>query len=133
MNYMDAMKKKLDENYKRMIQTTLNMSCRQHSLKQQLDGQLLPITNTIQVTRTRHVGHCWRSGDEFISSILQWTPSHVWARAGRSARTYILKLRANTGCRLEDLLGTIDDRDGWQEKIREICAGGATWWWGILS
>ena len=23
----------------------------------------------------------------------------------------------------------MDDRDGWGERVREICAGGATWWW----
>ena len=34
-----------------------------------------------------HVGHCWRSGDELISDILLWTPSHGRAKAGRPART----------------------------------------------
>ena len=28
----------------------------------------------IQVRQTRYVGHCWRSKDEQISNILQWTP-----------------------------------------------------------
>ena len=28
------------------------------------------ITKTIQVRRTRHVGHCWRSSDELISDVL---------------------------------------------------------------
>ena len=40
----------------------------------QLYGHLPPITKTIQVRRTRHAGHCWRSKDELISDVLLWTP-----------------------------------------------------------
>ena len=36
-----------------------------------------PSTKTIQVRRTRHAGHCWRSKDELISDVLLWTP-HTW-------------------------------------------------------
>ena len=54
------MKKKLDGNYTRMLPAILNKSWRQHSKKQQLYGHLPPISKTIQVRRTRHVGHCWR-------------------------------------------------------------------------
>ena len=35
--------------------------------RHQLYGHLPPITKTIQVRRTIHAGHCWRSRDEFIS------------------------------------------------------------------
>ena len=96
------------------------------SKKQQLYGLLLPITKTIQVRRTRHAGHCWRSKDVLICDILQW---YGRAKAGRPARTYIQQLCANTGCSLE----AIDDREGWQKRVREICAGGVTWWWGWWS
>ena len=85
-----------------------------------------PITKTILVRRTRHVGHCWRSKNELISDILRWTSSHGREKAGRSARTYILQLYADTGCSLEDLPGAMDDRGRWREKVREISAGGAT-------
>ena len=70
------MEKKLDSNYTRMLRAILNKSGRQHPTKQHLYGHLPPITKTIQVRRTRHAGHCWRSKDELISDILQWTPSH---------------------------------------------------------
>ena len=56
------MEKKLDGNYTRMLRAILNKSLRQHPTKQQLYGHLPPITKAIQVRRTRHVGHCWRSG-----------------------------------------------------------------------
>ena len=123
------MAKKLDGNYTRMLWAKLNKSWRQHPTKQQLYGHLPPIMKTIQVRRTRHVGYCWRSRGKLISNTLLWTPSHGWAKAGQPARTYIQQLCADTGCSLEDLLGVMDNRDGWWERVREICAGGVTWWW----
>ena len=89
-------KKKLDGNYTRMLRAIWNKSWRQHPTKYQLYSHLPPITKTIQVRRTRHAGHCWRSGDEFISDVLLWTPSHDQARSGRPARTYIQQLCAIT-------------------------------------
>ena len=65
------------------------------------------------------------SRDELISDILLWTPSHGRAKVGRIARTDIQQLSEDTGCSLEDLPGTMDDREGWRERVREIRAGGA--------
>ena len=55
------LEKKLDGNYTRMLQAILNKSWQQHPTRHQLYGHLPPITKTIQVRRTRHAGHCWRS------------------------------------------------------------------------
>ena len=93
----------------------------------------ITITKTIQVRRTRHAGHCWRSNDELISDILLWTSSHGWAKVGKPATTYIQQLGADTGCSLEDLPGAMDDRYGWRERVRKIRAGSVTWWWRFLS
>ena len=67
---------KLDGNYTRMLRAVLNKSWRQHPTRHQLYGHLPPITKTIQVRRTRHAGHCWRSKDELISDVLRWTPTY---------------------------------------------------------
>ena len=75
----------------------LNKSWRQHRTRHQLYGHLPPITKTIQVRRTRHVGHCWRSKDELISDVLLLTPAYGQAKTGRSARTYIQQLCEDTG------------------------------------
>ena len=124
------MEKRLDSNYTRILLAILNKSWRQHPTKQQLYGHQPNTMKTIQVRQTRHAGHCWRSGNKLISNIFQWTPSHGRAKAGQPARTYIQQLCANTGCSLENLLGAMDDRTGWWERVREIHAGGATgWWW----
>ena len=50
----------------RMLRAILDKSWRQHPTRHQLYGHLPPITKTIQVRRTRHAGHCWRSKDELI-------------------------------------------------------------------
>ena len=68
------LEKKLDGNYTRMLRAILNKSWRQHPTRHQLYSHLTPITKTIQVRRTRHVGHCWRSRDKLISDVLLWTP-----------------------------------------------------------
>ena len=96
--------------------------------KPQLYSHLSPIMKTIQVRQTRHMGHYWRSRDKPIRDILLWTPSHGWAKTGQPARIYIQQLCADTGCSLEDLAGAMDNREGWRERVREICAGGATAW-----
>ena len=67
------LKKKLDGNYTRMLRAILNKSWWQHPTRHQLYGHLPPIMKTIQVRRTRHAGHCWRSKDELISDVLLWT------------------------------------------------------------
>ena len=83
------LEKKLDGNYIRILRAILNNSWRQHHTRHQLYGHLPPITKTIQVRRTRHAGYCWRSRDELISDVLQWTPTCGRAKAGRPARTCI--------------------------------------------
>ena len=105
------LEKKLDGNYTR----------------HQLYGHLPPITKTIQVIRTRHAGHCWRSRDELISDVLLWTPTHGRAKAGRPARTYIQQL-------CEDLPRVMNNREEWRERVRDIRATSATWsWWWIFG
>ena len=123
------MEKKLDGNYTRMLRAILNKSWGQHPTKQQLYGHLLFITKTIKIRWTRHAGHCWRSRDELISNVLQWTPSHGLAKAGQPAWTYIQQLCVVTECSPEDLPEAMNDREGWQERVRDICADGMTRWW----
>ena len=123
------LEKKLDGNYTRMLRAILNKSWRQNSTKHQLYGHLHPITKNIQVRRTRHAGHCWRSKDELISDVLLWTPTYGRAKAGRPARTYIQQLCEDTGCSPEDLPEVMNDREKWRERVRDIRAGGTTWWW----
>ena len=126
------LEKKLDGNYTRMLRAILNKSWRQHPTRHQLYGHLPPITKTIQVRRTRHAGHCWRSRDELIRDVLLWTPTHGRAKAGRPALTYIQQLCEDTGCCPEDLPRAMNDREEWRERVRDIRATSATWWWWCI-
>ena len=104
-------------------------SWQQHPTRHQLYGHLPPITKTIQVRRTRHAGHCWRSRDELIRDVLLWIPTHGRAKAGRPARTYIQQLCEDTGCCPEDLPRAMNDREEWRERVRDIRAASTIWWW----
>ena len=116
------LKKKLDGNYTRMLRVILNKSWRQHPTRHQLYGHPPPITKTVQVRRTEHAGHCWRSKDELISDVLQWTPTHGQAKTGRPARTYIQQLCEDTGCSPEDPPGAMNNREKCRERVRDIHA-----------
>ena len=105
------------------------MGWRQHPTRHQLYGNLPPIAKTIQVRRTRHAGHCWRSKDELIRDVLLWTPTYGRVKAGRPARTYIQQLCEDTGCCPKDLLRAMNDREEWRERVRDIRATSARWWW----
>ena len=112
------LEKKLDGNYTRMLRAILNKSWRQYPTRHQLYGHLPPITKTIQVRRTRHAGHYWRSRNELISDVPLWTPTYGRAKARRPVQTYIQQLCEDTGCSPEDLPEAMNDKE-----IR--------WWWLI--
>ena len=78
------LEKKLDGNYTRMLRAILNKSWRQYPTRHQLP----PITKTIQVRRTRHAGHCWRSRDELIRDVLL-SYRHTWPCKSRTTSTNI--------------------------------------------
>ena len=118
MHHIDtdkAYREKLDRNCTRMLQAILNKSWKQHHSKQQLCSYLSPISKTIQIRWTRHMGHCWRNKDELISDILLWTSAHRHASIGQPRRSYIQQLCMDTGCSREDLLKAMDDENEWQE------------------
>ena len=94
--------------------------------KQQLYGHLPPITKTIQVGRTRHTGHCWRSRGELISG-----PLHMAERkqGNQLEPTYSSSVRIR-GCSPEDLPEVMNDRESWRKKVKDIRADDTMWWWG---
>ena len=120
----ERLERKLDGNCTGMLRAMLSRSWRQHPTRHQLYGQLPPIARTIQVGRTRHAGHCWRSKDELISDVLIWTPAYGRGKAERPARTYIQQLCEDTGCSPEDLPEAMNDGERWRERVRDIRASG---------
>ena len=118
-----CMEKKPDGNCTKMLWVVLNKSWMHHPIKQQLYDHLPPIMKTIHIRPTRHPRRCWRSMDELISDVLQWTPSHRRVRVGQPVWTYLWQLYIDTGCSMEDLPGAMDNRNVWRERMREIHAG----------
>ena len=117
-----------------MLRAILNKSWRQHPTRHQLYGHLPLIIKTIQVRRTRHAGHCWRSKDEFISDVLLWTPHMAKQKQDdQLEHTYSSYVRIQDvtlkTCQKRWMIG----RSG--ERVRDICAGGTTWWgwWEVSS
>ena len=53
-------------------------------------------------------------------------PIYGRAKTGRPARTYIQQLYEHTGCSPEDLPEAMNDWEKWQERVRDIRAGGTT-------
>ena len=111
-----------------MLRAILNKSWQQHLTRYQLYGHLPPITKIIQVRRSRHAWHYWRSRDELISDVLLWTPTYGRAKAGWPTQTYIRQLCEDMRCSPEDLPEAMNDREKWRERVRDIRAGGTTWW-----
>ena len=116
------LEKKLDSNYARMLRAILNKSWRQHPTRHQLYDHLLPITKSIQVRRTRHAGHCWRSRDELIKDVFLWTPHMAGQKHDDQLEyTYSSSVRiqdvALKACRRRCTIGKSGER------------GTTSWWW----
>ena len=122
------LKKKLDGNYTRMLRAILNKSWRHHPTRHQLYGQLPPITKTIQIRRTRHAGHCWRSRDKLISDVLLWTPTH-----GQHEHTFSNYVRirdvVQKTCLRRWTIGKSGERGSGISVPTSTTWG---WWWLIL-
>ena len=116
------LEKELDGNYTRMPACNPEQVLAATPHKTPTVRPPAPITKTIQVRRTRHAGHCWRSRDELIRDVLLWIPTHGRAKAGRPARTYIQQLCEDTGCCPEDLPRAMNDREEWRERVKDIRA-----------
>ena len=133
--WLSVWREKLHSNCTRMLRAILNKSWRQHPTKQQLYGHLPPISKTIQIRQARHAGHGGRSNCQLISHVLLWTPSHGRTRVGQPARIYLKQLCTDTGCSLNGQPRAMDDRDEWQERVREFRASGTPYccWWFIIN
>ena len=121
MHHLDA-NKTAGEEARQQLHKNVKTNIEQVLEATPLYGHLLPITTTIQVRRTRNAGHYWRSRDELISDVLLWTPTYGRAKAGRPARTYIQQLYEDTGCSPEDLPEAMNDKEKWQQRVRDIRA-----------
>ena len=80
-------------------------------------GEINPTGVKEYIYITTVYGHCWRSRDELISHVLQWTPTYGRTKAGRPARTYIQQLCEDTGRGPEDLPEAMNDMEKWHDMM----------------
>ena len=73
---------------------------------------------------TRYAGHSRRS-----SHVLLRIPAYRRASVHRPAKTCIHNLCTVIG----RVPGVIDDRNGWQERVKELPTISTTWWWGSIN
>ena len=109
--------KKLDENYSRILRAVKNKICKKHPTKQKLNGNLPPISQTIQVKWTRQVEHYWKNKDKSISDVLLWTHTHRRASIDQTEKI---------GRDMKAQPGAMNDRYRWWERIWELRAVVAT-------
>ena len=121
--YSEGLEKKLDSNYTRMLRAILNKSWWQHPTRHQLSGHLPPIMKTIQVRRTRHAGHCWRSRDEVMYS---YGPPHMAVQKQDDQHEHTF----SNYVRIQDVVLKTCLRQ-WMigKSVRDIRATSSTWWW----
>ena len=113
---------RLDGCYTRMLRAALNLSWKEHPTKQQLYGNLPPISHKIRDRRLRFAGHCYRSKGELVSDVLLWQPQHGKQSVGAPRRNYIKQLTDDTDCCVEDLPVMMANRDAWRELVNSVRA-----------
>ena len=124
-----SLEAKLDGTYTRMLRTVLDISWEQHPTRKRLYGKLPTISSTIREQITQYAGHCWRSKNELVRSLLLWTPKHGHTRVGRPCRTYIEQLLQDTGWKMEELESVkeaMEDRDVWRQRVTLVRATSPT-------
>ena len=52
----------------------------------------------------------------------------IWPSKSRTTSSNI-QICEDAGCSPEDLPKTMNDREKWRERVRDIRASGTTWWW----
>ena len=83
-----------------------------------------PLSSHLTNHTIKIAGLCWRSKDEFVSNILQWTPMQVHTSVHQTVKTYIHQLCAITRSCLEDWSRIMIDRGKWCERVKRIHAVG---------
>ena len=128
-----CMERKLYGYCTRIRRAILKKSWRQYPKKYQLYAHLPPISKAIQTRQAKYAGAGRRSKGELISDVHLQTHSHGRAMVGWLVRTYLQQFCTNTGCSMENLPRPMDDRDEWQERVRETRASDTPWYIYIYS
>ena len=110
--------KRLDGTYTRLLMRVKNLSWKQHPTKAQICQDLQSVSALVKARRIRFAGHCLRSDNEIISSLILWKPRPVGTRSRRL--TFSDVISRDTGiCKL-DLETAMRDREYWREVVKSV-------------
>lgn len=109
---------RLDGTYTRLLMCVKNISWKTHPTKEQIYGELPPITTTIARRRVIFAGHCFRAKDQAISDILLWRLPQ--SSRGTRPHTYPDTISRDTGLTFQELGAAMADRTRWKEVAYRI-------------
>ena len=110
--------KLLDRTYTRLLMRVQSLSWKKHPNKEQIYGNLPPISQLVKKRRVQFAGHCFRASGEMVSSLILWKPESNGRRGHKL--TYPDVLAKDTGIRLEDLGEAMGNREVWGGLVNSM-------------
>ena len=113
-----SLKDRLDGTYTRLLMRVQNISWREHKTKDEIYGDLPPISTTVIKRSVRFAGHCFRSEKEVISGVLLLRlPQKTRGRRPLNFVDYICR---DTSSLLHDLPTLMSDREAWRTIVNSF-------------
>ena len=112
------LQKRLDGTYTRLLMRVKNLSWRQHPNKEQIYGDLRPVSSLVVVRRVQFAGHCYRAKNEVVSPLILWKPKSTGRRSQRL--TFPDVISRDTGINKQDLGTAMSDREFWRGVVNSV-------------
>ena len=114
------LEKRLDGTYTRLLMRAKNLSWKRHPTKEQIYGDLKPVSALVKSRRVQFAGHCFRAEHEVISSLILWKPEPSGKRSQRL--TFPDVIARDTGLCKEDLHVAMskDNKENWGRIVKTI-------------
>lgn len=107
---------RLDGAYTRLLMRVKNISWRQHKTKDEIYGNLHPISDVVAIRRTRFAGHCYRAKDQVVSDVLLLRLQRPVR--GKRPFSYLDSITRDSKVSLDDLPTLMNDRDRWKDVVK---------------
>ncbi|KAI8515803.1 hypothetical protein Bbelb_066160 [Branchiostoma belcheri] len=107
--------KRLDGTYTNLLRRAKNLSWKQHPTLTNIYGNLPKVSQKLSQRRLQFAGHCYRTDQEVISSLILWRP---WGKTHCRKLTYPSVLLRDTGYDIEDLKSAMADREMWAGVVQ---------------
>ena len=109
---------RLDGNYTRLLMRVKNLSWKCHPTKEQIYGNLPPVSQVIKRRRVQFAGHCFRASKEVVSPFILWKPKPIGRRSQKL--TYPDVIARDTGISKNELGVAMQDRETWKKLVESM-------------